>query len=802
MTFEITPNVSVKRNNNGIVRQLYHPRQPYTVRRFAADRSLDASLSADVEIAPRVIAEQYVREVLPAYQLDSELSADLNAAVAEEVIQEESRLKFLEEKVTRNQVTVSYAQTYMGLLVWEAGLTVRMRNHPLSVTSSQSAVHTEIEVEPPPSDAQYMPEHINADILANLLALEANKPRPEVNSKRLLIYQYNADDRGNGYGEPEENDETQVQVAAPKLIPPPIPSHFQSGQYYIVVEVLFTLNDPNMGSLNWRAFIEPESGTVLYLSAFIGCLDGHVYLQDPLTKTGDQSIKASSPVSILNSLRDRVTLFGLQPPPQIGTPQKLEGEFVKIVNISSPNSVSPTTIPPNDFSYSVPTDDFAAVNAYYHCDRLFRMMEEMGFDVKSYFDGTTFPVSVDHRVQFRDRFGNLSSNVVNAQAPGNIFGNGSDGFRFALVEKDTQVGMAVEWRVVLHEFGHAILWDNVNSPNFKFAHSAGDSLAAILNDAESKAPDRGLTYPWTIIPRRHDHSVSSGYAWGGNKDDRFTDRAGYEREQILSSTLFKLYRAIGGDHKDLEVRRFAARYVTYLIFESIGTLSSTAQPEDAQEYANILMESDMNTLNFEGQPGGTVHKVIRWAFEQQGLYQPPGTPRPINTAGFPPEVDVYIDDGRKGSYEPLSTFSMGTNDIWIRHNPDHGLEHQIPVSGTNNFIYVKVKNRGITQANNIKASAFVTEEEGDKIWPSAWENLTASPISAGASISSNSEVIIGPFEWQPKSVGNYSLLLSVTADNDISNIDLLDGNGSIPVAKLVHCDNNIAVQEFTAIASE
>ena len=51
---------------------------------------------------------------------------------------------------------------------------------------------------------------------------------------------------------------------------------------------------------------------------------------------------------------------------------------------------------------------------------------------------------------------------------------------------------------------------------------AGDSLAAILNDLGTNAPDPGRMLPWTIIQRRHDHSAASGWAWGGIQDDPFT----------------------------------------------------------------------------------------------------------------------------------------------------------------------------------------------------------------------------------------------------------------------------------------
>ena len=88
------------------------------------------------------------------------------------------------------------------------------------------------------------------------------------------------------------------------------------------------------------------------------------------------------------------------------------------------------------------TDNFAAVNAYYHADRFFRLAREMGFDLNVYFGGTLFPTAVDHR---------------------------------------------------------GTLYNHVNGPNFGFAHSAGDSVAVVLNDYDTKAPDRFVSFP------RHHH---------------------------------------------------------------------------------------------------------------------------------------------------------------------------------------------------------------------------------------------------------------------------------------------------------
>src|SRR5262249_37691317 len=139
------------------------------------------------------------------------------------------------------------------------------------------------------------------------------------------------------------------------------------------------------------------------------------------------------------------------------------------------------------------------------------------------------------------------------------------------------VGIACDYRVVLHELGgHGTLYSHVNGPNFGFAHSSGDSFGAVLCDPESKAADRFLTFPWepiTVIARRHDRPVAGGWAWGG-----VNDLGGYNSEQILCTTHFRIYRAIGGDSTEVPMRHFAARHLPYLIMRAIGTLTPATNP--------------------------------------------------------------------------------------------------------------------------------------------------------------------------------------------------------------------------------
>ena len=138
----------------GRVRKLSHPRKPYS----SSVETLAAEVSAK---QPRELAEEYVREVLPQYQLGADMATNLSAAVSGEMDDQEGpQLRLSGEKVLRDQATVSYSQTYMGLPIWEAGLAVQMRGRPFQVMGSQSSVHYEVSVEPPEQDAPYLPDKI------------------------------------------------------------------------------------------------------------------------------------------------------------------------------------------------------------------------------------------------------------------------------------------------------------------------------------------------------------------------------------------------------------------------------------------------------------------------------------------------------------------------------------------------------------------------------------------------------------------------------------------------------------------
>ena len=122
------------------------------------------------------------------------------------------------------------------------------------------------------------------------------------------------------------------------------------------------------------------------------------------------------------------------------------------------------------------------------------MVEDLGFSINSYFDGTTLPISVDHR----GSYGSADGIEINASCSGDGDGIANVDFELAdLTDIANPMGLAEDWRVVLHELGgHGILYEHVNVANFGFSHSAGDSFAVILSDPETQAGDRFESFPW------------------------------------------------------------------------------------------------------------------------------------------------------------------------------------------------------------------------------------------------------------------------------------------------------------------
>ncbi|MFT3769017.1 MAG: hypothetical protein QM820_26555 [Minicystis sp.] len=728
------------------------------------------------------------------------------------------------QKIVMDTITYVFVQTYFGLPVWESGLAVTIEKESQRVLSSSSSAYEHIRVVNGSTRTRYVektqPAAVHSLMGIPLTAAPAKgdvvpaagpfakeEQKIKVTGERFLIYRYEAKKRTVGPVPSREKYARGLQGDEdPFVLPlPEVPKSIEEGAFYVVREILFTQPIQGIGLVTWRAFVEPETGAVLYLRAFGSNVTAMVFQTDPITK-GNSAATPSTGNAVLNPLRDSVVLNNLNPP--AAGVQSLSGSLVRLQEVENPVITAPTASPPYSFVFDSRTNDFAAVNSYYHCDAFFQLLLDMGFG-SSYLNGTALPIPVDHR-GFPGATG--TGITVNAHCLGNTTGITSVDFALAdTTDTANPLGIACDRRVVLHEIGgHGVLYCHVGTANFGFAHSAGDSVAVILNDPGTQAADRFATFPWVNIARRHNRTPAAGWGWAGSialsPFDWGLDYGGYNNEQILSTTLFRLYLSMGGGSTDINLQRFAARFSVYLIMRAIGTLSSTTNPATALGFEQALETADAGNWTSvspaETHAGGAYVKTIRWAFEQQGMFQQPGTPTPNNNAGAPPPVDVYINDGRDGNYG-FQPNHWSCQDIWNRTGPgdDGGGVHQEPIVGQPNYAWVRIKNRGYQAATGIVVKAFHCLPGVGLTYPNDWIAMTTPQLTA-PDLPANDSVgqVVGPFEWTPSQVGHECMFFSVSASDDPSNID---GRvlGPIPEWRLVPHDNNIGQRNVAPVAS-
>jgi hypothetical protein len=803
---------------------------------------------------PRLSASAYLNEMADTLHIPKEELKNINKKVTFLDPREQGiEYHLSEEKHLFDSTIIGYYQTYMNVPVWRRGLSVKIKQNPNRVVgltnNSEEGIHGKLPDAEPITrykkifqqaaarkaviDAG-LGEDVGEDHAAsfvhnvlNVKTLPATAKSKEGKasiihaeaqflSGKFFIYKY---DPAKRYaGKPTTSDEKNTatarkeedrEVRIPKL--PPVSDKINAGQSYLVAEIVFISNLGGFGGISWLILVEIESGSILYIECMTSGVNGLVFRRDPMVKTGDLTITANDSNAALNLQRDDVLISNLDAP-VIGT-QNLRGTYVDIQMLADshadPDIAPPTEPTGTDFEYNSRSNNFGAVNAYYHQTELFKTIESLGFPIATYLDGTTFPIPVDHRGL---------GDVINAHCVGNT--SGTLHMCFALCDTTNlaePLCRAVDPWVHWHEMGgHGLLYDHVGSANLGFSHSAGDGLAALQMDPESQL--RGLALPERFryapfrpfgaypLPseRRFDRDVAT-WAWGGGANDD----GGYGSEQILATCHFRIYRSIGGDHEDLGRRQFASRVVTYLILRTIGNLTSGTNPSNwdpvsmtnvpgrgAQLWCEEMQDIDLEDWTSEGLSGGAYNKVIRWAFEQQGSYQPAGAPATVTTPGAPPAVDVYIDDGRAGEY-PFQAVHWQNLSMWNRNDPDGMTEfdHLNAIDDQTNYMYGKIKNRGTSTANNVTVRAFHSLPGAGLTWPNDFVEMNPVGGLVIASIAANntSEVIVGPFEWEPNinAYGHDCVLMIASVAGDPSNIDNFTGTDTIQEWRLVPNDNNV-----------
>ena len=506
------------------------------------------------------------------------------------------------------------------------------------------------------------------------------------------------------------------------------------------------------------------------------------------------------------------------------------------------------------------SDHLSAFHAYLRAAELFERLEAYGLEAQQYFKLARLPLVMRHRAAVRGQPDGLAVNAevrplgaepsayerLDETARPQLelrFGSASLEHRTIGPDDHGQqraqpLGLAADPRLAWHEFGHVLAYAATGALEFHFAHSAGDALAAVIADPGSAlsadAHMRGLTFPWLLLARRHDRPALDGWCWCGQRNGQrrvpFSLPAplhkGYIEEQLLSSSVFLLYRALGGDSfTQPRRRRTAADYVAYLLMRAIALLGPAAVVPalTPDAFVSALIDADIGTGDWSvwvpagnqqkhlprRRIGGTAHKVLRWAFEQQGLY---ATDDPLALAeglGRPPAVDLYLpglslpglSDRAAGGYTPVDLKwppAAGTSPApW--HSDDAGLRFDTE----RGQLVASVHNRGQQTAVDARCRAWAARVSDSAL---DWQPLPL--IGPGKADVSPQGLVPFRFALQVDKLllrGRWWLLVEVDGPGDRANLNpaaQLACSAATPPAEpwllvdLVANDNNLGLRCF------
>lgn len=577
-----------------------------------------------------------------------------------------------------------------------------------------------------------------------------------------------------------------------------------------------------------------------------------VLVRDPAssgTASGIRRRRVTRPPAVLDTLRTPTARLKatLQRPDQLlEVRQTRLGEAA--ADPTQPQQIDLAKLP-------LRSDHLAAAHAYLRGDELLRRLQAYGLVPTEYFKQVRLPLLMRHRAPLK---GARDGVAVNAQVRPDRVGpgvgqealepNGTDNRPCAEVSfgwaefahrqrlangagrlRDQPFGLAADARWAWHEFGHVLNLAHFGVPEFRFAHSAGDALAAIVADPDSQlghgagtsagARDwfRHLSFPWVFVPRRHDRDAAAGWCWCGRRSWLRREQAlpnaaphgwlGYFEEQLLSTTLFRVYRSIGGDSADLAVRRSASDYLVYLVMRAIVLLGGSwgASATRIEHFEQALVDADIGSQFWDVQPTwpenevrvplhrrpGCVGKVIRWSFEQQGLHRA-AVDQVAEGPARPDGVDLYIQDRRTpadGGYHPVP--------LAAADQPVPGWHASAAaLKVANGQVEVTVRNRGGSQADDARVRCWVLPADQPRDDPSTWIPLVPSnpqprPVASGAAV---------VFRFAAPAAlpaGAYCVKAEASCGGDRSNIDPagtpVSVTGAAPIVDLIANDNNLAL---------
>ncbi|MEP6775082.1 MAG: hypothetical protein ABJA50_05750, partial [Chloroflexota bacterium] len=249
-----SPKVSCSRDGAGKLRHVEHMCEPVGLGRRlkAAPTHADLKELAQKYLASAGVVAGYDIEHCQVH-LDTQgeiRAAGIAAGMGNEA--EKDALRLAEIKSLDDDTVLTVSQSYAGLEVWQAGLSLSIhhlqRDGELVVTSSRSTLQSHMDLEAelgsrlPGTGDNYTPEKMGTAELAQALGVDADAVK-SIESSRLLIYKYRPGERLDAGS--SLRAAPLVRYVPRGLLPlRKVPTSIRPGEHHVVTELLFTTSVP------------------------------------------------------------------------------------------------------------------------------------------------------------------------------------------------------------------------------------------------------------------------------------------------------------------------------------------------------------------------------------------------------------------------------------------------------------------------------------------------------------------------------------------------------------------------------
>lgn len=363
---------------------------------------------------------------------------------------------------------------------------------------------------------------------------------------------------------------------------------------------------------DWRILVDAYTGEVLVKDDLMVSVDGsgHVFDPNPVVTSGNNTWRepdaTDPPCPYTGNARATIdaelTIRTLRDITFAGGTYKLDGPYVKLVNVDSPNVAPPEEASADGFEYATSGHGhFEDVMVYYHIDTIQRYLQNLGITNAH-----------SHQIEADAHAGN--SYAYFSTPP-----TGDGRVRFGLsgnsMPEECRPDRGQDGHVMLHEYGHAILHDQVpgwGDPTTSanpgtgwretraMGEGFGDILACVYF-APNHPFQREVFEDWIFVDvgglRRVDGTKVYPTDWDPGTPHNYGCHANGE---IWSAALWNIYRTIGGDSINLTDREAARdELLKTLLLSNFDVAANGSMPDGAEAF----MEENAELEEFRLQHG-------------------------------------------------------------------------------------------------------------------------------------------------------------------------------------------------------